>query len=620
MCATEEWTFGMGKRTKGGDAKNAPPRTASASKKSAFFFAAENLVVFRWLGRGYVRPYFWQLVAASFFMLLTAASAAALAWLAAPAVDDVFGGGDSSMKTIIPLAVLGVVTVNGVSIYFQQIIVSYVGQNIVAKLQLDLFRHFNEADAAVRSKQHNAWLLARLMNDTSAVQGLVSGTVISLARDVLMFVFLTAVMAYRDWPLAIITICILPLLGLGIGSIGLRTRKLTEQVMDKSYALSTAVTEALDGQRLVKIYGAETREVERVGGAIGERLVVQRSLVKSRSLISPLTEILGGIAIASAMYYGAQRAQTSGLTFGELGSFLAALILAYRPLKRLAASNVGIQGGLIAGRRLIEAFALKPEVVDAPDAVPLQMRGGEIRFEGVSFAYEPDRPILERVDLTVPAGRAIALVGISGGGKSTLLNLIPRLYDVNEGRILIDGQDIRGVTLASLRAGIGVVTQETILFDDTVKSNIAYGRPGASDAEIDAAARAAAALDFIRELPDGMDTRIGQRGVRLSGGQRQRIAIARAMLRDSPILLLDEATSSLDNEAEQQVKVALQRLMKGRTSLIIAHRLTTVIDADEIHVMEAGRIVESGTHANLLRLGGRYARLYQTQQTTSDAA
>ncbi len=597
-----------------------PPGVNPVSKKSAFFFAKENMVVFRWLTGLYVRPYFWHLVAASFFMILTAASAAALAWLAAPAVDDVFGDGDRSMQVIIPLAVLGVVTVNGVAIYFQQIIVSFVGQHIVAKLQLDLFRHFNEADAAVRTKQHNAWLLARLMNDTGAVQGLVSGTVISLARDVLMFAFLTAVMAFRDWPLAIITLCIMPLLGLGIGSIGLRARKLTEQVMDKSYALSTAVIEALDGQRLVKIYGAENREVGRVGSAINERLVVQRRLIKARSLTSPLTEILGGVAISAAMFYGAHRAQTSGLSFGELGSFLAALILAYRPLKRLAASNVGVQGGLIAGRRLMEAFALKPEVVDSPDAKALNLAGGEIRFEGVSFEYEAGRPILQGVDLTVPAGRAIALVGVSGGGKSTLLNLIPRLYDVTEGRILIDGQDIRAVTLETLRASIGVVTQETILFDDTVKANIAYGRPEASDAEIEAAARSAAALDFIQELPEGMETKIGQRGVRLSGGQRQRIAIARAMLRDSPILLLDEATSSLDNEAEQQVKVALQRLMKGRTTLIVAHRLTTVIDADEIHVMEAGQIVESGTHASLLRLGGRYARLYQTQQTTSDAA
>ena len=593
---------------------------AKETKKSVFFFAKENRAVFGWLHRTYVRPYFWHLVGATFFMILTAASAAALAWLAQPAVDDVFGDGDRTMATIIPLAVLGVVTVNGVSIYFQQIIVSYVGQNIVAKLQLDLFQHFNSADSAVRSKQHNAWLLARLMNDTGAVQGLVSGTVIGLARDVLMFVFLTGVMAYRDWPLAIITLMILPLLGIGIGSIGLRTRKLTEQVMDKSYALSTAVTEALDGQRLVKIYGTEAVERERVGGAIQDRLKIQRRLIKSRALTSPLTEILGGVAIAAAMFYGAQRAQTSGLTFGELGSFLAALILAYRPLKRLAATNVSVQGGLIAGRRVIEAFSLKAEVVDAPDAKPLRIGGGEIRFEKVGFHYEPGRPVLQGVDLTVPAGRAIAIVGVSGGGKSTLLNLIPRLYDVTEGRILIDGQDIRGLTLESLRAVIGVVTQETILFDDTVRANIAYGRAGASGAEIEAAARAAAARDSIQELPEGLDTRIGQRGVRLSGGQRQRIAIARAMLRDSPILLLDEATSSLDNEAEQQVKVALQRLMKGRTTLIVAHRLTTVIDADEIHVMESGRIVESGTHASLLRQGGRYARLYQTQQTSSDAA
>jgi subfamily B ATP-binding cassette protein MsbA len=370
----------------------------------------------------------------------------------------------------------------------------------------------------------------------------------------------------------------------------------------------------------VKVYGAEQREYHRVAGVIKTRLALQRQLSRVRALTTPVTEVLGGLAIAAAMLYGGQQAAAGNLTLGEYSSFLAALIFAYRPLKRLAATNVSMQAGMAAGQRLMTAFAMKPVVVDRPGARPLQISGGEIRFQGVYFAYDEGKTVLENVDLHVPAGRAVALVGVSGGGKSTLLNLIPRLYDVRLGRLLIDGQDIREVTVASLRSAISVVTQETILFDDTVRSNIAYGRPEASEPDLLAAARAAAALDFIQALPDGLDTVIGQRGVRLSGGQRQRIAIARAMLKDAPILLLDEATSSLDNEAEQQVKVALQRLMQGRTTLIVAHRLSTVIDADEIHVMEKGRIVESGTHAQLLRLGGRYAELYQTQLPRSDAA
>jgi len=590
------------------------------SSRDGFLFSRANLRLMRWLTGTYVRPHLWSLAGAAVFMMITALSAAALAWLAQPAVDDVFGNGDPTMGRLVPLLVLAVVTANGFAIYGQSVITQFVGQKIVARIQLDLFRHFTEADAAFRNRTHTGKLLSRCMNDTGAVQGAVSGVLLSIARDLLMFVFLMAVMLHRDWPLALISLGILPLLALGIGRIGLRTRKLSEQVLERTASLSAAISEALDGQRLVKIYGAEEREMKRVGDAVARRLRTQQRLAKSRAMTSPVTEVVGGLAIAAAMYYGAERAATSALTFGEYGSFLAALLLAYRPLKRLATVNVTIQSGLAAARRLVDAFALRPAVVDLPGAKPLELRGGGLRFESVSFSYENGARVLDAVDLTVPAGRVVALVGPSGAGKSTLLNLIPRLYDVGGGRILVDGQDLRDVTLESLRRAIAVVTQETILFDDSVRANIAYGRPTASDAEILEAARAAAALDFVEALPQGLDTIIGQRGLRLSGGQRQRIAIARAMLRDPPILLLDEATSSLDNEAEQQVKVALQRLMKGRTTLIVAHRLSTVIDADEIHVMAEGRVVESGSHASLLRQGGRYSRLYRTQQMESDAA
>ncbi|HKY94117.1 MAG TPA: ABC transporter transmembrane domain-containing protein [Kiloniellales bacterium] len=590
------------------------------SQRKAFILSAENRPILRWLGKTYVRPYFWRLVAAACFMAVTAAAAAALAWLAGPAVDDIFGDGGSSFGRLVPFLVIGVVLVNGVAMYFQSIIIQSVGQQIIAKLQLDLFRHFTESDAAFRNKMHNGQLLSRCMSDTGAVQGAVSGTILAVARDILMFIFLFGVMVSRDPVLSVVAFVVMPLMLWGVGRIGVRTRKLHEQMLQNNGDLTAAITESLDGQRLVKVYGAEQREYERVARVIGTRLDLQRRLSRVRALTSPVTEVLGGLAIAAAMFYGAHQAATSNLTFGDYSSFLAALIFAYRPLKRLAAVNVSMQAGMAAGHRLMTAFAMKPMVVDRPDAKPLQLAGGEIRFESVTFAYDEGKPVLDDIRLAVPAGRAVALVGVSGAGKSTLLNLIPRLYDMRFGRVLVDGQDIREVTLASLRAAISVVTQETILFDDSVRANIAYGRPEASEADILAAARAAAALEFIQALPNGLDTIIGQRGIRLSGGQRQRIAIARAMLKDAPILLLDEATSSLDNEAEQQVKVALQRLMKGRTTLIVAHRLSTVIDADEIHVMEKGRIVESGSHAQLLRQGGRYAELYQTQLPQSDAA
>ena len=554
-------------------------------------------------------------------MAITAGAAAGLAFLAGPAVDDITGDGSSTFGPYIPYLVLAVVLVNGVAIYFQSTIIQDVGQKIIARLQLDLFQHFIESDASFRNRTHNGQLISRCMSDTGAVQGAVSGTVLAVARDILMFIFLAGVMVWRDPGLSMVAFIVMPLMLFGVGRIGVRSRKLHELMLQNNGDLTSAITESFDGQRLVKIYGAEHREYERVERVIKKRLWLQNKLTRVRSLTTPVTEVLGGIAIAGAMFYGAHASAAGGITFGEYSSFLAALIFAYRPLKRLAAVNVSMQAGMAAGTRLMAAFATKPSIVDRPDAKPLVLHGGAIRFEGVTFAYDDNKPlVLDNIDLEVPAGRAIALVGISGAGKSTLLNLIPRLYDVRFGRILVDGQEIRELTLASLRGAISVVTQETILFDDTVRNNIAYGRPDASEADILAAARAAAALDFIQALPHGLDTIIGQRGVLLSGGQRQRIAIARAMLKDAPILLLDEATSSLDNEAEQQVKVALQRLMKGRTTLIVAHRLTTVIDADEIHVMEKGRIVESGSHTQLLRQGGRYAELYQTQLPASNAA
>jgi len=589
-------------------------------QRKAFILSAENRPILLWLGRNYVRPYVRRLALAAVFMAITAAAAAGLAFLAGPAVDDIFGENRTTFGQMVPFLVVGVVLINGAAMYFQSIIIQNVGQRIIAKLQLDLFRHFTESDAAFRNKVHNGQLISRCMSDTGAVQGAVSGTILAVARDILMFIFLAGVMIWRDSALSLVAFVVMPLMLWGVGRIGVRSRKLHEEMLQNNGDLTSAITESFDGQRLVKVYGAEEREYERVAKVIDTRLELQRRLSRLRALTSPVTEVLGGLAIAAAMFYGAQQAATSNMTFGDYSSFLAALIFAYRPLKRLAAINVAMQAGLAAGQRLIAAFAMKPVVVDRPDAHPLQLDGGAIRFENVTFAYDEGKPVLDNVDLDVPAGRAVALVGVSGAGKSTLLNLIPRLYDVRIGRVLVDGQDVRDLTLASLRGAISVVTQETILFDDTVRANIAYGRPDASEADVLAAARAAAALEFIEALPQGLDTIIGQRGVRLSGGQRQRIAIARAMVKDAPILLLDEATSSLDNEAEQQVKVALQRLMKGRTTLIVAHRLTTVIDADEIHVMEKGRIVESGTHAQLLRQGGRYAELYQTQLPQSDAA
>ncbi|MEK9971380.1 MAG: ATP-binding cassette domain-containing protein, partial [Ferrovibrio sp.] len=362
--------------------------------------------------------------------------------------------------------------------------------------------------------------------------------------------------------------------------------------------------------RMVKAYGMEQREIERARNSVDTRLSHLMKVVRARAAASPTTEALGGIAVAIVIYIGGN---SETLTLGTLTAFIYAALTAYQPLKSLANFQTAMQEGLAAADRIFTILDIKPTIAEQPGAAALKVAGGEIRLENVSFRYAADKTALDGISLIVPPGKKAALVGASGAGKSTLLNLVPRFYDTSEGTVKIDGQDVRAVTLASIRRNVALVSQELTLFDDTIRANIAYGRPEASQTEIENAARHAAAHDFIMALPQGYDTQVGENGVKLSGGQRQRIAIARAMLRDAPILLLDEATSALDTESERLIQVALGELMRGRTTLVIAHRLSTVIDADVIFVLDHGRLVEQGTHAELLARNGAYARLYATQ-------
>jgi subfamily B ATP-binding cassette protein MsbA len=427
-------------------------------------------------------------------------------------------------------------------------------------------------------------------------------------------------MFYQDWVLALASCFAFPLAIRPIVKIGRRMRRVSANTQIEIGQLTTLLSQTFQGARHVKAYGMEAYEAGRAN-ALFERIfrLIDRAN-RTRSRASPLMETLGGAAVSVVILYGGYQVIENARTPGAFFSFITALLLAYQPLKSLANLNASLQEGLAAAQRLFEVLDIEPDISDLPDARPLRVAGGEIRFDDVRFGYQPHAVALDGISLSVPAGSTVALVGPSGAGKSTVLNLIPRFYDISAGSIAIDGQDIRSVTLSSLRAALALVAQEASLFDDTVRANIAYGRLSASAGEIEDAAAAAGADRFIAELPEGYDTLVGEHGVRLSGGQRQRLAIARAMLKDAPILLLDEATSALDNESERQVQAALRRLMRGRTTLVIAHRLSTITSADLICVMDRGRIVESGKHAQLLAHGGLYARLYETQFAPADDA
>jgi len=575
--------------------------------------STDTVALLRWLMGSYIRQHAGKLVAATVCMAFTAGAAAALAWLAQPALDDVIQARDPTMRYLVPLAVLAVVTVNGLSIYGQNVLLELVGQRIVADLQVTLFRHFIRADLAYLNDVHTGNLVSRCLYDTDNVRIAVSGCVVRISRDVLMAVALSGVMLYRDWQLALLTFVVLPVLLLGIGKIGRRARRASKTLLERTADLTASLSEAFDGARLIKVYGAEEHETARARAAVERRRHWLLRLARNRALTSPLSEILGGMAVALAIFYGGWRAAQGEVSLGVMASFLAALLLCYRPLRRLAELNAVWQEGLAAAQRIRAALDIEPTIVDRPGAQPLRIEGGTVRFEDVHFSFSDRESVINGVTFEVPAGKVVALVGSSGAGKSTLLNLLCRLYDVDSGRITVDGTDVRDATLASLRAAIAVVSQEVVLFDDTVRANIAFGLSDASDAAVAAAARVAAAADFIAQLPEGYHTVVGEHGVKLSAGQRQRIAIARAVLKDAPILLLDEATSSLDSESEQAVKLALGRLMQGRTTLVVAHRLSTVIDADQIHVIAEGRVVESGRHGELQARGGVYAQLYSMQ-------
>jgi subfamily B ATP-binding cassette protein MsbA len=572
-----------------------------------------TLPLLKRLMREFLRPYTPRLGLAIACMAVVAATTAANAWLMQPMLDRVFVAHDERLLLVIPAAIIVLAFLKGIGNYGQSVLMSKVGFRVVADIQSSLFARLMRADIAFFHANPTGTLMSRFTLDAGMLRGAATDLLANIGKEAVTAAFLIALMFYQDWMLALIAAVVFPVAFRPIVNLGKRMRRVSTNTQVETGLLMTLLNQSFQGARHIKAYGMEAYETNRARTMIDKIARLLQRAARTRAISSPLMETLGGVAVALVILYGGHQVLSGARTPGTFFSFITALLLAYQPLKSLAGLNTSLQEGMSAAQRIFAVLDLEPSIQDAPRARDLVVKGGEIRFDDVHFVYANGAVALDGIDLLVPAGKHVALVGASGAGKSTVLNLVPRFYDIASGSIAIDGADIRQVRLSSLRAAIALVSQEVTLFDDTVRANIAYGRLEASETEIVDAAKGAAANEFIRALPEGYDTLVGEHGVKLSGGQRQRIAIARAMLKNAPILLLDEATSALDTESERQVQAALTALMQGRTTVVIAHRLSTVIHADLIYVMDGGAVVEQGTHAELLRREGVYARLYALQ-------
>lgn len=560
--------------------------------------------------REHISPYKRKLFIAMGCMVIVASCTALNAWMIQPALDQIFIEKNHNMLMLIPLAVFFIALIGAGANYTNTLSMRYIGQRIIADMQTRLFEHLMKSDIGLFHQQSSGRLISRFTNDINLLRNAFSNVLTAIAKESLSMVFLLGVMIYQNAMLALLALIAFPIAIYPIIRLGKRMRRLSDKTQNELGDFTTTLDEIFGGVRTVKSYNREDFEIGRARGIIESLFSLYYKSSRTQSAATPMMEVLSGLSIALVIWYGGSQVLDGTISAGAFFSFITAFLMAYKPVRAMSGLNGVLQEGIAAASRLFNIIDTPPKIIDAPDAKPLVINKGNIHFDNVIFHYTPEIIGINGISLDVPAGKTAALVGLSGGGKSTLMNLLLRFYDAQTGAITIDGQDIKNVTLHSLRASMAFVPQESMLFDDTVKANIAYGREGASDEEIFAAARNASADDFIRAMPEGYNTMIGAHGVRLSGGQRQRIAIARAMLKNAPILLLDEATSALDNESERNIQQALQELMKGRTTLVIAHRLSTIVNADIIYVIEGGKVIESGSHENLLEQRGKYYQLY----------
>ena len=545
-------------------------------------------------------------------MLVIAVASSATAFLVKPVLDDIFFNKDTTMLKIIPVVVVLIYFLRGLGMYGQDYLMNYVGENVIKDLRNDLYNRIQDLPIAFFHKEQTGVLMSRITNDVNIIKAMVSTAVTGSLKDSFTIVGLTFVIFYRDWKMALFAFIVLPVAFFPVVEFGRRVRRISTGCQEAMADLNSFLHETFAGNKIVKAFGMESYEKKRFFNKTLDLFKLEMKAVIARSLSSPIMEFLGGLGIAFIIWYGGYKVITGSSTAGTFFSFMAAVLMLYDPVKKLSGLNNAVQQGLAAADRVFDIMEMESDIKERKDPVTIRRGPHRVTFENVFFKYD-DVIVLKDIDLEVKAGEVLALVGMSGGGKTSLVNLIPRFYDVTRGAIRIDGIDIRDVSISSLRDQMGIVTQEPILFNDSIRNNIAYGKRNATDKEIIKAAEAAYAYDFIQNFPNKFDTNIGELGGRLSGGEKQRICIARALLKDAPILILDEATSSLDAEAEMLVQKALENLMKGRTTFVIAHRLSTIDYADRIVVIVNGRVKEEGKQEELISIRGEFFKLYQMQ-------
>ena len=573
-----------------------------------------KIEIYKRLYKDYTKKYLDKIILSALLSVLVAGSTSAIAWLLDPAIKKLFIEKDQSLIIIIPLFIIIAFTTKGLSLYFAKATMISVGEEIKKKLQFDMVNTLIKTDTQIIDKKHSGKFISNLTYDVTHITNLLSNAILTLFKDSLTLVGLLTVMFLQNWKLALISIVMIPLASISAKTLGKRIGKVTTEAQEKSGYLTTYLVELFKNHKLIKIFQKENLEIDRADEYLAELKDKNKKIQTVFVRLSPIMETLTGIMVAVLIFYSGKLMAKGEVDINNFFSFLAAMMLAYQPVRSLSTLNMITNGGLSAASRILPIIDQKNTIKNLEFAKPLKINGASINFKNVNFSYEVNEgPTLQSINLKFEGGKMTSLVGHSGSGKSTILNLIPRFYDAKSGDIIIDDQSIYGSTIESLRSEISMVSQETTLFDDTIKNNIKYGRQEATDEEVFKVAKLSYCDEFINNLPNKFDTLIGENGVRLSGGEKQRLSIARAMMKKSSIILLDEATSSLDSETESKIQDALKILTKNKTTIVIAHRLSTILNSNNIYVIDKGKIIANGSHKNLMVESELYKNFYEKQ-------